>query len=76
MYCSQCGRLIAEDSAFCAGCGKKVDGEPKPQAFATIQPVTVKNPTGPPSVFNVGCALIVGVIILMIIVTAILGHNH
>lgn len=33
MYCSQCGRLLAEHEASCAGCGKKVDGNPKPSMW-------------------------------------------
>ncbi|MBQ7994824.1 MAG: zinc ribbon domain-containing protein [Bacilli bacterium] len=29
MYCSKCGKKIADDAAFCDGCGAKVGGEEK-----------------------------------------------
>jgi uncharacterized membrane protein YvbJ len=31
-FCSKCGSELAEEGAFCASCGTKVDGQP--QAYA------------------------------------------
>ena len=37
MFCEKCGKQIADDSAFCDGCGAKVESIETPQA----QPVAL-----------------------------------
>ena len=34
MYCSYCGKQLADDGAFCSGCGNRVDGG-SPNSFMT-----------------------------------------
>lgn len=39
MYCSKCGKQIADDSKFCPGCGAKVDGSDE-RTSNTLLPTT------------------------------------
>ncbi len=46
MFCSQCGREMADDARFCAGCGAQVSGMQVPRAEEpdTGEPVLVMRP--------------------------------
>ena len=40
MFCSNCGKKIADDQKFCAGCGKPVFAAPVSQSVSAPQPVS------------------------------------
>lgn len=48
MFCKNCGTQLADDAAFCSGCGTKVESQPAPQPVyeAPQQPTyTAPQPT-------------------------------
>jgi uncharacterized membrane protein YvbJ len=84
-YCGNCGNALAEDDLFCPKCGKPVHetaAVPTPEADVAVPPLPQQDTRDAPgptrtrpflyqSCLNVGCAviliLIVGVVLLALI---------
>ena len=42
-YCTKCGREMADEAAFCSGCGNAMNAEAAPSACATTTTTTTVN---------------------------------